>query len=498
MIIPIKIALILLSRHIPNLVSRRVTAQVRARIIENLIWSDSRWKGRMNIGETIKRVDDSVYWATEALQHSVIIVTGFMTLAAMFGVMMYLSLSMSITSIGFFALMNFLTRILNRKIARNVASINRESSGFYDLVCDIAQAFPVIRSFNAGWYFTKLASNRIEPLRTSELRAAFNLRASGYTTEFFAFFFLLFNFFILWGGWFSIPFSAFLVFFYTTYRAIQNLKEITLESSGLVKCRAHAALVDPLLDVKLDSRGENGALWPPLRSKLEISNLKYTYSDGKQILKGLNLSVRRGEKIAIMGDSGAGKSTLLSLLVGLTDPTSGSIKVDGVEVLPRSKLADISLLIPQESFVFKLTIAENISMSPNYDAAKVEEALRRVNLWAFIQDLPKGIRTCLGEDGTGLSVGQKQRLAIARALYSDSELLIMDEPNSSLDSQNSSQVMREVFELFREKTVIIVTHFEDFHPYFDRILYLKGGRLISRPVPEMHVLSSLPATADFR
>jgi ATP-binding cassette, subfamily B, bacterial MsbA len=497
MIIPIKIALVLLSRHVPNLVSRRVTAQVRKQIIENLIWSDSRWKGRLNVGETIKRVDDSVYWATEALLHSVIIVTGVITLAALFGAMVYISPAMSIASIGFFALMNLFARVLNRKIAKNFASITRESSGFYNLVCDIAQAFPLIRSFNAGPFFSKLASDRIEPLRVSELRAGFNLRASGYTTEFFAFFFLLFNFFILWGGWISIPFSAFLVFFYTAYRAIQTLKEITLETSGLVKCREHAALVDPLLNVDLAPTGRNADPWPPLRRKLEISNLKYSYSDGKQVLKGLNLTVRRGEKIAIMGDSGAGKSTLLSLLVGLTDPTSGSIKVDGVEVRPRSKLADISLLIPQESFVFKLTIAENIAMSPEFNRAKVEEALRRVNLWSFIEDLPKGIHTRLGEEGTGLSVGQKQRLAIARALYCDSELLIMDEPNSSLDSENSCQVMREVFDLFREKTIVIVTHFEDFLPYFDRILVLKDGTFVPRAVPHRDLLPSHPVIADF-
>jgi len=430
MTIPAKIGLTLLSRHVPNLVSRRVTADVRTQIINNLIWSDARWEGRLNIGETIKRVDDSVYWATEALQHSVIIVSGAITLVAMFAIMIYIAPAMALISIGFFGLMNLSTRMLNKKIARNFSAITRESSGFYELVCDVAQAFPLIRSFNAGAFFKKLASERIEPLRTHELRAAFNLRASGYTTEFFAFFFLLFNCLFLWGNWFPIPFPAFLVFFYTAYRAIQNLKEITLESSGLIKCREHAALIDPLLDGEIGLADDNEVLWPPLKKGLEITDLRYRYPDGKRVLKGVNFTIRRGEKVAIMGESGSGKSTLLSLLVGLTNPTSGSIKVDGIEVLPRSKLADVSILIPQESFVFKMSIAENVAMSPDFDHARVVDVLRRVNLWSFVEDLPNGIYTRLGDHGTGLSVGQKQRLAIARALYSRCGLLIIMSPTA--------------------------------------------------------------------
>lgn len=171
--------------------------------------------------------------------------------------------------------------------------------------------------------------------------------------------------------------------------------------------------------------------------------------------------------------------------------------MDGAEVLPQSKLADISILLPQEPFVFKLTLAENVAMSEHYDLRRVEEALRRANLWSFVEELPNGLRTRMGDEGTGLWVGQKQRLAIARALYSDCDVLIMDEPNSSLDSENSNLVMREVFELFNDKTIIMITHCEDLLPYFNRILALKNGKLFQRRVPELVSLPQFPITAGF-
>ncbi|MEO7779360.1 MAG: ABC transporter ATP-binding protein [Fibrobacteria bacterium] len=487
-VIPIKIGLMLLSKYLPTKVATGTNTIARKRILNNLVWADARWQGRLNIADTIKRVDDGVYWTTAAFQHNTQIISSALSLGVLFCIMMWISPIMSLASLVFFSLMHIFTRKLNRKLANNFSEISKDTSAFYENVSDIALAFPVVRTFDAVAYFKNLAGYRIESLQKNEARVCYNIGMLGYTTEFFSFIFLLFNFFFLWSGWFAISFSAFMVFFYTAYRSIQSLKEITNETGNLIKCRQHAALVDTMLNSFPEITSKDRGLRPHFRRTIEVHNLTYAYSKGGKVLRGVDMTIRTGEKIAIIGESGCGKSTLLSILMGMTDPTSGSIKVDGKEILPRSNLSDLGLFIPQEPHVFRLSIAENVAMAPDFDPMRVEDVLRQANLGTLLDELPQGIHTRIGEGGKGLSVGQKQRLAIARTLYRDFELLFMDEPNSALDAENSSQVMREIFTLFRKKTIVIVTHDDSLLPYFDRVLMLKDGKLLP---PHLHAVRTV-------
>ena len=116
-------------------------------------------------------------------------------------------------------------------------------------------------------------------------------------------------------------------------------------------------------------------------------------------------------------------------------------------------------------------------MSSSFEEARIKATLEQANLWSYVGSLPKGIHTAVGDGDLEMSVGQKQRLIIARALYEDADLLLMDEPTSALDPENSRQIMREIFSLFREKTIIAVTHSHEFLPLFDVTYVLKEGRV---------------------
>jgi subfamily B ATP-binding cassette protein MsbA len=476
-----KIVLNFLSRFIPISVSSRVAAGIRSQILQDLLVLRERFAARVNTGDTVKRIDNNVYTATGAFHCLVQILAGSLTIAVFFVLMLLISPKLSILAAVFFGVMHLVTHYINTSITRSSANLAADAKTFFPQVLDIARAAPIIRSFGAESFFKARAQSRIESMRADEVRFLTCITGIAHVSELSSFLFLIFSFLLLWSGVISTSFATFLVFFYTAYRAIANLKEVLVSRSELVKCRDHASLVEPLLasDVPvalprpLDA--EHAGL--ALREGLELVQVGYSYGAGKLVLSDLNLKVSRGEKIAILGESGAGKSTLLLILLGLERPSAGRILVDGCVVDSPQQMSSLSCYVSQEPYVFKLSIAENVAMSPTFEEGRVRGALEQANLWPYVNALPAGIHTAVGDGDLDMSVGQKQRLVIARALYKDADLLLMDEPTSALDPENGRQVMREIFSLFRDKTIIAVTHSHEFLPLFDMTYVLKEGRV---------------------
>jgi ABC-type multidrug transport system fused ATPase/permease subunit len=193
-------------------------------------------------------------------------------------------------------------------------------------------------------------------------------------------------------------------------------------------------------------------------SIIDIKNLTVKIEE-KIIFKNINLKIKRGKNIGILGESGAGKSTLIDVLMGLRGYAKGIITVDGKNSNP-SKFdgfyGNVSY-IPQEIYLSDITIQENISMGEGEDAEKIDQILTKVNLKNIFEERD-GLNTMLGDGGMSISGGQAQRIAVARALYKDCEVIIMDEPTSSLDNLTSQKLMENIYDLTLNKTLIIVTH----------------------------------------
>jgi subfamily B ATP-binding cassette protein MsbA len=476
-----KIVLNFVSRFIPISVSSQVAARIRSQILQDLLVLRERFGTRVNTGDTVKRIDNNVYIATGAFQCLVQIVAGSLTIAVFFVLMLTISPKLALLAAFFFGAMHVVNRYVNKSITRSSANLTADASAFFPQVLDIARAAPIIRSFRAEPFFRARAQGRIESMRVDEVRFLTYMMGIAHVSELSSFLFLMLSFFLLWSGMISISFATFLVFFYTAYRAITNLREVLVANSELIKCRDHASLVEPLLASEIlvppPRPGDAEPADLALREGLELVQVGYAYGAGKRVLSDLNLRVSKGEKIAILGESGAGKSTLLYLLLGLEKPSEGRILVDGHAVGSPRELASLSCYVSQEPYAFKLSIAENVAMSSSFEEARIKEVLEQANLWPYVNALPNGIHTVVGDGDLEMSVGQKQRLIIARALYKDAEMLLMDEPTSALDPENSRQIMREAFSLFRDKTIIAVTHSHEFLPLFDVIYVLEEGRI---------------------
>lgn len=216
--------------------------------------------------------------------------------------------------------------------------------------------------------------------------------------------------------------------------------------------------------------------------EIRFDNVDFTYGHSP-VLRGVNLRIPRGFKIGIAGESGSGKSTLANLLFRFYDVTSGSVKIDGVDVreLSFEDLRRPMALVSQDVFVFRTTVAENIAAGrQNVTRDEIEAAARAANAHEFIMQLPEGYDTVIGERGMTLSGGQRQRLAIARAFVRDAPILVLDEATASLDSQTEVEVQKEIDQLEENRTVICIAHRLSTLANMDHIIVLSQGRIVEQ------------------
>jgi len=192
---------------------------------------------------------------------------------------------------------------------------------------------------------------------------------------------------------------------------------------------------------------------------ISLNSIFFRYNTGNNILKNTTLKIKKGESIAITGESGSGKSTLVDLLIGIHKPDSGKLEIDGVPVTNNNIRAWRKKIgyIPQNIYLFDGTVAENVTFSAEYNEERLIKALKMANIWDFLEK-GSGINTMVGEGGIQISGGQKQRIGIARALYTDPEVLVLDEATSALDNETESKIMDEIYEISKDRTLIVIAH----------------------------------------
>ena len=221
----------------------------------------------------------------------------------------------------------------------------------------------------------------------------------------------------------------------------------------------------------------------PLRQatgEIEFRDVDFGYSNERLILNGIQLRIRAGERVALAGGTGAGKSTLLSLVPRFYDPTRGTVAIDGHnlrEVTKKSLRSHISMVL-QDTVLLSTTVRENIAYGrPGATEEEIMEAARRAQAYDFIMAMPEGFASQVGERGGHLSVGQRQRIGIARAFLKDAPILLLDEPTSALDGATEQAVMAVVTELMRGRTTLIITHRLATVHGLDRIVVLEHGHV---------------------
>ena len=275
-----------------------------------------------------------------------------------------------------------------------------------------------------------------------------------------------------------LVFSAYLLMLY------QPLESITYTAWAMEGATAGAKRCFEVLDREDDVvDSPNAVAIESAKGAIGFHNVSFGYAQDRQVLHAVDLRIEPNQMIAIVGGTGAGKSTLLSLVPRFYDPTSGSVTLDGRdvrEIKKKSLRAQIGIVL-QDTLLFSTTIRENIAYGrPEATDDEIIDAAKRAQADEFIQQLPNGYGSTVGERGGQLSVGQRQRIGIARAFLKNAPVLLLDEPTSALDPATEAAIMETIKELMRGRTTLIATHRLATIHDVDRIVVIERGRIVEQ------------------
>lgn len=287
------------------------------------------------------------------------------------------------------------------------------------------------------------------------------------------------NHLILTGQMTIGKFASFLAALILLYKPMKNLGD-TL--TAIQQFFVSMSRVFELFDLESEIKdADNAKEIKSFENNIKFENINFEYNKGTPVIKDFNLTVSKGETMAIVGNSGGGKTTIVNLIPRFYDVTSGAIKIDGVDIkeYTQNSLRSIMAIVFQDNFLFAGTIKENILMGkPDATEEEIQAVIHGAHLDEFLHTLPDGINTVVGERGTSLSGGQRQRVAIARAMIRQSEIVILDEATSALDNESEAIVQSAIDNLMKDKTVFVIAHRLSTIQNADRIAVINEGRLV--------------------
>jgi subfamily B ATP-binding cassette protein MsbA len=263
---------------------------------------------------------------------------------------------------------------------------------------------------------------------------------------------------------------------------LDPVRKLTSVNNMIQTSVASAERVFEMLDLRARrlSRSPAPRALAPLAQGIHFDNIHFSYDGKREAIRGIDLDIKKGEMIALVGFSGAGKSTLAKLVPRFYDVTAGAIRIDGVDIreVTFHSLRDQISIVTQDTILFADSIRSNIAYGDTkYPDERIHAAAKAANAAEFIERLPQGYDTVIGEGGSTLSGGQRQRLAIARAIIKDPAILILDEATSSLDSESERLIQDALDHFVAGRTSIVIAHRLSTVRRADRIVVLEDGRI---------------------
>ncbi len=425
----------------------------------------------------IKEIEFALMVSLEALYFQPLNILIFMIALVVLSakLTLYILLFLPVTAL----IIGVIGRSLRKKSTKNQALLGKVMSSFEETLGGIR----IIKSFNGSKFFFKRYSDQDQEYTRNNISVQRRYDLSSPVSETVG---ISVSALLLWLGggmvfrkeldpefflgYFAIfsqlipPFKAFSNALYAAQKGMASLERI----QELVT--APVVVADPVAPKV-----------PVFNSSLQFKGVGFSYLDGHEVLKQINLEIKKGETVALVGPSGAGKTTLTDLVARFYDVSSGSICLDGVDIrdFNQEDLRQLIGVVSQESILFNDTIKNNVALGrPELTQEQIEEAAKAAFAHDFILAQDKGYDTEIGERGGKLSGGQKQRLSIARALLKDPEILILDEATSALDSQSEKAVQKALETLMRNRTSIVIAHRLSTVMHADKIVVLDRGEIV--------------------
>ncbi|WP_437954616.1 ABC transporter transmembrane domain-containing protein [Sorangium sp. So ce119] len=464
----------------------RVVARLRARLFEHVLGQEMAFFDDHRTGELTSRLASD----TTVLQNAVsvdISVALRLTASAIggLGFLVYTSPRLTLLMLSVVPPVLVGAVIYGRKVRKLSRAVQDSLARSSEIAEEALSGIRTVRAFAAEKQEVARYAGQVAD---SFDRARTRVRASGAFSGLVTFAGYAATGLVLWYGGHLVvtgsmtigKLTSFLVYTLLVAFSLAGLSDLW---AAFMRALGAAERVFDLLD-RTPAMPLSGGLEPPcVQGKLELDRVKFSYPARRDVpvLKGIDLSVRPGEVIALVGSSGAGKSTIASLLLRLYDPDEGRILLDGhdLRALSPSWLRRQIGIVAQEPILFATSVADNIRYGrEGASDEEVEAAARAANAHDFIQRFPGGYRTLVGERGVQLSGGQKQRVAIARAVLKNPRLLVLDEATSALDTESEHLVKAALDTLMKGRTTLIIAHRLSTVMGADRVLVMDGGQIV--------------------
>ncbi|PYS99930.1 MAG: ABC transporter ATP-binding protein, partial [Acidobacteria bacterium] len=412
------------------------------------------------------------------------ILVNCLTLLGMLGVMFYLDWRFTLISLSVAPALFLVVYSYTRRIKTNARAVKKKEGEIASVVQESLTSVRLIKAFAREDYEShRLDEKSLESVEMALLARSVKAKLSPFVELIVAAGTCL----VLWygarlvlsGGISPGALIVFILYLGKMYKPMRDLSKMT---DTVSKASVGFERIREVLRTESRVRDLPGARRAPaFRGRVEFERVSFSYDSEHPVLRDVNLSVEPGQFIALVGPTGGGKTTLMSLIPRFYDPTSGRVKIDGMDIrsFTLKSLRDQISYVLQETYLFRATVWENIAYGkPSASRAEIVRAARLANAHEFIVRLPEGYDTVIGERGETLSGGQRQRITIARAIIRDTPLLLLDEPSSGLDAESEELVFEALGRLMEGKTSVVIAHRLATVMRAERIFVIEDGSIV--------------------
>ncbi len=481
-----------LSTYLSGAAAERVGADLREAVHERLLILPMRFHDQNRSGELVSRLVGDVDRVEDALISSLTtLVPGVLTLAGILTIMMLIDPVLSGAALIVLPLLAVVVIVRRRRIQVAQRKAREEEGQLAALATDVVRNVRAVQAF----CHERTAQSRFQQQNLAATGASiFALDLEARYSPIADIVLVLGSAFVLWFGVVRVidgrlTLGVLLVFFAYIGSLYAPVRSLSRLARTWAKAAASRERINQVLnDAEPLSEDPDPVTAGSPRWGLAVHHMSFSYSGGSPVWRDLNLEIPAGQTLCLVGPSGIGKSTLLSLLLRFYDPDLGAIELDGID-LRRFSLASLRrqvALVPQDAWIVDGTIRDNIAFGrPDAPQALIERAAKEALVDEFVERLPRGYDSVVGESGALLSGGQRRRIALARAVVRDAPVLLLDEPTSGLDPASETAVLGAIRNAAIGRTVIMASHRLGVAAVADRVLVLDGGRIVEDGTPDV-------------